>query len=182
MSRFWEHSVFWNGYVRKENQRYGPSCTDSHVYNPVFLLPFQQEDSLKQAMQVVSSDVEKKLDKEEVGPLKNFLEARLKAMRPKPPATPPKEELAAGFCKPLLPNFSCISCARPVKYARDGMFPALPTVEPMPGAKSSRPYTTFELEQIRQHMLQGGLGMTKDRFEVLEKQRQKLQKEILKLR
>ena len=26
MSSFCERFVFWNGYVRKENQRHGPSC------------------------------------------------------------------------------------------------------------------------------------------------------------
>ena len=133
-------------------------------------------------MQALSCDVGKKLDKEEVGPLKEYLEARMKSMKPKPAEKPPQEDFAAGFRKVLLTNFNCISCDRPVKYAQEGTFPVLPTIQAMPGAKSNRPYTTFELEQIRQHMLQGGLEMTKERFELLEKQRQKLQKDILKLR
>ena len=103
-------------------------------------------------------------------------------MKPKPVERPPPEELAAGIRKRFLVNHNCISCDRPVKYAREEPFPPLPTIRCMPGSKSTRPYTTFELEQIRQHMLPGGLSMTKERFELLEKQRSKLQKEMLRLR
>lgn len=124
----------------------------------------------------------KKLDKEEVEPLKRYLESRMEFMKPKPVERPPPEELAAGIRKRFLVNHNCISCDRPVKYAREEPFPPLPTIRCMPGSKSTRPYTTFELEQIRQHMLPGGLSMTKERFELLEKQRSKLQKEMLRLR
>lgn len=103
-------------------------------------------------------------------------------MKPKPVERPPPEELAAGIRKRFLVNHNCISCDRPVKYAREEPFPPLPTIRCMPGSKSTRPYTTFELEQIRQHMFPGGLSMTKERFELLEKQRSKLQKEMLRLR
>lgn len=124
----------------------------------------------------------KKLDKEEVEPLKRYLESRMEFMKPKPVERPPPEELAAGIRKRFLENHNCISCDRPVKYAREEPFPPLPAIRCMPGSKSTRPYTTFELEQIRQHMFPGGLSMTKERFELLEKQRSKLQKEMLRLR
>ena len=137
---------------------------------------------MRRALEGLNSDVGKKLDKEEVEPLKHYLEKRMEAMKPKPIEKPPPEELAAGIRKQFLVNHNCISCDRPVKYAREETFPPLPTMHSMPGSKSNRPYTTFELEQIRQHMLQGGLAMTKERFELLERQRNKLQKEILRLR
>ena len=133
-------------------------------------------------MEGITSDVGKKLDKQDVEPLKHYLEARMESMKPKPVEKPPPEEFAAGFRKQFLVNHNCISCDRPVKYAREGSFPPLPEMHSMPGSKSNRPYTTFELEQIRQHMLQGGLAMSKERFELLERQRNKLQKEILHLR
>jgi len=117
-----------------------------------------------------------------VEPLKHYLEARMEAMKLKPVEKPPPDEFAAGIRKQFLVNHNCISCDRPVRYAREEAFPPLPTIQSMPGSKSNRPYTTFGLEQIRQHMLQGGLGMTKERLELLEKQRTKLQKEILRLR
>lgn len=115
-------------------------------------------------------------------PLKHYLEARMETMRPKPVEKPPPDEFAAGIRKQFLVNHNCISCDRPVKYAREETFPPLPAMHSMPGSKSNRPYTTFEIEQIRQHMLQGGLATSKERFAMLEKQRNKLQKEILRLR
>ena len=115
-------------------------------------------------------------------PLKHYLEARIQSMKPKPVEKPPPEESAAGIRRQFLVNHNCISCDRPVQYAKEEAFPPLPTIHSLPGSKSNRPYTTFELEQIRQHMLRGGLGVGKERFELLERQRTKLQKEILRLR
>lgn len=106
----------------------------------------------------------------------------METMRPKPVEKPPPDEFAAGIRKQFLVNHNCISCDRPVKYAREETFPPLPAMHSMPGSKSNRPYTTFEIEQIRQHMLQGGSATSKERFAMLEKQRNKLQKEILRLR
>ena len=106
----------------------------------------------------------------------------MESMKPKPVEKPPPEESAAGIRKQFLVNHNCISCDRPVQYAKEEAFPPLPTIHSLPGSKSNRPYTTFELEQIRQHMLRGELGVGKERFELLERQRTKLQKEILRLR
>ncbi|XP_001629349.2 glutamine-rich protein 2 [Nematostella vectensis] len=139
------------------------------------------ETALKQAIESISSNVRTKLDKDEVEPLKHYLEERIKALKPKPVEAAPPEEFAAGFRKVLIKNFHCISCDKPVEFARDGMFPPLPSAQPMPGKKSNRPYTTFELEQIRQHMLRGGMALEQERFEVIDKQRQKIQKELLML-
>ncbi|KAK2570062.1 Glutamine-rich protein 2 [Acropora cervicornis] len=139
------------------------------------------EEALNSALLSLTSDVGKKFDKEDVEPLKDYLEARIQATKPKPVEKPSKEEFAAGIRRQFLVNHNCISCDRPVKYASEGMFPPLPALHSMPGSKSNRPYTTFELEQLRQHMLQGGLSVTKERFEVMDKQRNKLQNEMLRL-
>jgi hypothetical protein len=115
--------------------------------------------------------------------LKLYLEERLKALKPKGAETrAPTEEYAAGFRKVLIKNFSCISCDRPVEFARDTLFPPLPSTQAMPMKKSNRPYTTFELDQIRQHMIRGGMEMEQERYEVLENRRRRLQNELLKLR
>lgn len=82
----------------------------------------------------------------------------------------------------LIKNFSCISCDRPVEYARDVMFPPLPSTQPMPIKKSNRPYTTYELDQVRQHMLRGGLEIEQERFEAIDYRRKRLQSELLKLK
>lgn len=133
-------------------------------------------------MEGINSDVGRKLDKEEVEPLKRYLEARMESMKPKPVEKPPPEEFAAGIRRQFLIDHNCISCDRPVKYAKEEAFPALPTISALPGSKFNRPYTTFELEQIRQHMLREGLDVGKERFVLLERQRTKLQKELLRLR
>ena len=141
-----------------------------------------QEKVLREAIENISGHIKTKLDKAEVEPLKDFLEQRLKAFKPKPVEIRPPEDYAAGFRKVLIKNFSCISCDRPVEYARDGMFPPLPSAQAMPGKKSNRPYTTYELDQIRQHMMRGGMEIEQERFEVIDNRRRRLQSELLKLR
>lgn len=134
-------------------------------------------------MDSISGHIRTKLDKAEVEPLKLFLEERLKSFKPKPvEIRPPAEDYAAGFRKVLIKNFSCISCDRPVDFARDGMFPPLPSTQPMPIKKSNRPYTTYELDQVRQHMIRGGLEIDQERFEAIDNRRRRLQSELLKLR
>ena len=46
----------------------------------------------------------------------------------------------------------CISCDRPLEVQPGGgTGPPMPKMQGMPGQKSSKPYTTYELEHIRQH-------------------------------
>ncbi|XP_031563778.1 trichohyalin-like [Actinia tenebrosa] len=140
------------------------------------------ENVLRETIDSISNNVNTKLDRAEVEPLKHYLEERLRALKPKPIETrPPTEEYAAGFRKVLIKNFNCISCDRPVEFARESMFPPLPSAQALPNKKSNRPYTTFEMDQIRQHMIRGGMELEQERFEVLDNRRRKLQSEILKL-
>ena len=96
-----------------------------------------------------------------------------------PEPLPPNDN-AAGFRRPMLRNFNCISCDRPLELMQEDAIPALPTVQALPGTRALRPYTTFELEQIRQHMARGALASNKDRFE-LAQERERLQKQLLRL-
>lgn len=138
---------------------------------------------MREAIDSISGNIKTKLDKTEVEPLKHYFEERLRMLKPKPSEVrPPPEEYAAGFRKVLIKNFSCISCDRPVEYARDGMFPPLPLTQAMPIKKSNRPYTTYELDQVRQHMIRGGLEIDQERFEAIDNRRRRIQNELLKLR
>lgn len=56
---------------------------------------------------------------------------------------------AAGFKKPL--RFRCISCDKPVAIKQFPAIPTLPSVGMFPETRSFRPYTTYELELIRNH-------------------------------
>ena len=56
---------------------------------------------------------------------------------------------AAGLKKPL--RFACLSCDKPVEMKPLGVVPTLPSITTLPGTRTFRPYTTYELELIRRH-------------------------------
>eukprot|EP00116_Pleurobrachia_bachei_P006293 sb/3466555/ len=125
-----------------------------------------QEQALKNAINQISQDVDGKLDRMELQNVKDFLalflnpltptsptESRLSKLKGGPPPPPPATEDpdAAGMRRRLL-KFHCISCDRPVEVNAGGMIPSsLPVTYGFPGMRSNRPYTTYELELIRQH-------------------------------
>jgi len=113
-----------------------------------------QEAALKHAITQISNDVEGKLDRMELQSVKDFLENRLNKLKATgPPPPPPNEADAdpAGMRRRLL-KFHCISCDRPVEVNSGSMLPStLPVSYGFPGMRSNRPYTTYELELIRQH-------------------------------
>lgn len=113
-----------------------------------------QEEALKTAMEQITNDVDGKLDRMELQSVKDFLENRLSKLKGSAvPPPPPREEDAdpAGMRRRLL-KFHCISCDRPVEVNSGNMIPsALPVAYGFPGMRSNRPYTTYELELIRQH-------------------------------
>jgi len=113
-----------------------------------------QEQALKHAITQISSDVDGKLDRMELQNVKDFLESRLSKLKGSgPPPPPPQTEDAdpAGMRRRLL-KFHCISCDRPVEVNSGSMLPStLPVAYGFPGIRSNRPYTTYELELIRQH-------------------------------
>jgi uncharacterized coiled-coil DUF342 family protein len=113
-----------------------------------------QEEALRSAVHRLDEDVETKLDKGELEPLKDYFDKKLARVK----TTPAEREEAlvedaAGFRKPL--RFRCISCDRPLGLKQTEAIPALPLVGTMPGTRSFRPYTTYELELIRRHQRMG---------------------------
>ena len=131
----------------------------------------------------MSADIGKKLDRQEVDTIKEYIDGRVKSIKPKVQEKPLPQENVAGFRNPCFRDFRCISCDKPVEsICEKPLFPPLPSLQPLPGTKSYRPYTTFEIEQIRQHMFHAGMEVRKERFEVIAKERIKLQQQMLKLR
>uniref|UniRef100_A0A4W5K8F7 DUF4795 domain-containing protein n=1 Tax=Hucho hucho TaxID=62062 RepID=A0A4W5K8F7_9TELE len=112
-----------------------------------------QEQDWHKIIDKISNEMECKLDRIELDPVKKQLEDRWKSIRKQLQAQPaPKEDDAAGIRKQLVARFHCISCDRPVDMLTPG--PHLVTVPSTPGLpshKSNRPYTIYELEQVRQH-------------------------------
>lgn len=113
------------------------------------------EASWNSTIKKFADDIDGKLDRLELDPLKEWLESRLKALNDKLRRQQAQvewtEDDAAGIRKQLIQKFHCISCDRPVDLVPTGPVPSLPTTNGLPPTRSPRPYTTFELDQIRQH-------------------------------
>ncbi|KAK3752197.1 hypothetical protein QZH41_019337 [Actinostola sp. cb2023] len=107
------------------------------------------EAALTDALKHLSDDVDRKLDRMEIDPLREYFEKKIKSMKCKHADLPLNEDPAAGFRKALL-RFHCISCDRPVDMAPGPPNPALPQSPSLPAPRAARAYTTFELDQIRQ--------------------------------
>ncbi|XP_052375024.1 glutamine-rich protein 2-like isoform X3 [Oncorhynchus keta] len=112
-----------------------------------------QEQDWHKIIDKISTEMECKLDRIELDTVKKQLEDRWKSIRKQLQAQPaPKEDDATDIRKQLVARFHCISCDRPVDMLTPG--PHLVTVPSTPGLpsyKSNRPYTIYELEQVRQH-------------------------------
>ncbi|XP_041362926.1 glutamine-rich protein 2-like [Gigantopelta aegis] len=111
------------------------------------------EDSWKDALKALENDIDGKMDRMELDSLKNWLERRLKALNKKIEQSSGgwTDDDAAGLRKQLLMRFNCLSCDRPVDIMPTGPVASLPAQTPMPPTRSPRPYTTYELDQMRQH-------------------------------
>ncbi|WAQ96893.1 QRIC2-like protein [Mya arenaria] len=113
------------------------------------------DEDWKKSYAQLAEDIDGKLDRLELDPLKEWMEARLKALNDKlkkyQQNTDWSEDDAAGIRKQLIQKFHCISCDRPVDMMPTGPIPSLPAQQGLNATKSPRPYTTFELDQIRQH-------------------------------
>uniref|UniRef100_A0A673YFZ3 Glutamine-rich protein 2-like n=1 Tax=Salmo trutta TaxID=8032 RepID=A0A673YFZ3_SALTR len=136
-----------------------------------------QEQDWHKIVDKISTEMECKLDRIELDPVKKQLEDRWKSIRKQLQAQPaPKEDDAAGIRKQLVARFHCISCDRPVDMLTPG--PHLVTVPSTPGLpshKSNRPYTIYELEQVRQHCRSLRPGTNHSHFEMASSERAMMQ-------
>nr|XP_055040772.1 uncharacterized protein LOC129427960 isoform X2 [Misgurnus anguillicaudatus] len=111
-----------------------------------------QEQDWHKIIEKISTEMDCKLNRIELEPLKKQLDDRWKSIHRQlqiPPA--PGQDDAAGIRKQLLARFHCISCDRPVDMITPGQhFATLPCAPGLPPHKSNRPYTVYELEQVRQ--------------------------------
>ncbi|XP_022089394.1 glutamine-rich protein 2-like isoform X3 [Acanthaster planci] len=106
----------------------------------------------EEAVSEMKLDIDNKLDRMELDPLKTYLDNRIKSVGAKivrKVEPDPTQDDAAGFRKKLLQKFNCISCDRPLDMTPQPPLASLPESKGLPGTRTGRPYTTFELEQIR---------------------------------
>ena len=132
---------------------------------------------LEQFSNNVELQLQKKVDRTDFELFKSDIDSQLNEIRMNQKETVPPEDGAAGIRKQLLPDFHCISCDRPVDVYQNEAVPSLPVGQALPGNRATRPYTTFELEQIRKHIRGSG---NKGKFDASQ-EREKLQKQLLRL-
>ncbi|XP_077107926.1 glutamine-rich protein 2 [Ranitomeya variabilis] len=113
-----------------------------------------QEQDWQRLLEKINVEMQNKLDRMELEPMKNILEQCWRDLRGQLQEHPPLYEAdeAAGIRKQLIQRFHCISCNRVVDMVVPG--PEILTIPNNPGLPargSSRPYTVFELDQVRHH-------------------------------
>ncbi|KAK2112104.1 Glutamine-rich protein 2 [Saguinus oedipus] len=113
-----------------------------------------QEQDWQKILDKLLTEMDTKLDRLELDPLKQLLEDRWKSLRQQLRERPPlyQADEAAVMRRQLLAHFHCLSCDRPLETTVTGQAISVTPAGPgLPGHCSIRPYTVFELEQIRQH-------------------------------
>ncbi|GFO12477.1 glutamine-rich protein 2, partial [Plakobranchus ocellatus] len=113
-----------------------------------------QDGDWKSALAKAMEELDGKLDRREMNNLRDWLEKQLKALNSKIKAMGPGfsiDEEAAGMKKQLIQHFNCLSCDKPLDVMPHPPIASIPATYGLPKSRSPRPYTTFELDQIRQH-------------------------------
>jgi len=131
------------------------TCTEmSHNINNALQKSINVEDNYRKDYENIIKELEGKLDRMELGPFKEYIEKQLKKIKKlqKEAHEIQHEDDAAGMRKQL--RFNCISCDRPIDAIQQPAYPSLPNERGLRPIQSPRPFTTYELEQIRQFQRQ----------------------------
>ncbi|CAH1793458.1 unnamed protein product [Owenia fusiformis] len=138
------------------------TCNDINRMINEILEKLNGNEGWKEALGQLQNDLDGKLDRLELDPLREWLESRLKALAGKikqHSTWSDAEDEAAGLRKQLVQKFNCISCDRKVEMMPNQPTSSLPAQNGLPATRSTRPYTTFELDQIRQHGRRDSRGL-----------------------
>ncbi|XP_068932959.1 glutamine-rich protein 2 [Petaurus breviceps papuanus] len=128
-----------------------------------------QEKDWKKVLDKLLVEMDTKLDRLELDPVKKMLEERWKALRKQLKEQSPlyQSDEAATMRRQLLAHFHCLSCDRPLETAVPGpIIPSVPSGPGLPAHRSNRPYTIYELEQVRQQSRNMRLGTAFQRMEL----------------
>ncbi|XP_074198314.1 glutamine-rich protein 2 [Camelus bactrianus] len=120
-----------------------------------------QEQDWQKMLDKLLGEMDSKLDRLELDPVKQALEDRWKSLRQQLKERSPlyQADEAAAMRRQLLAHFHCLSCDRPLETPVTGQaIPVTPVGPGLPGHRSVRPYTVFELEQVRQQSRSLKLG------------------------
>ncbi|KAK9711981.1 protein of unknown function (DUF4795) [Popillia japonica] len=110
----------------------------------------QQEELWQQALNEIQKEIGNKLDRMELGPLRDFVNNKLKMLQQRLKAlTALKKETEAAGTKKFLRNVQCISCDKDVVMRKE-MDPSLfPQPYALPPSRSMGPYLAYELDALR---------------------------------
>ncbi|XP_013148402.1 PREDICTED: FK506-binding protein 5 [Papilio polytes] len=109
-----------------------------------------QEALWQQALDDIQREIEMKLDKMELSPVKEFFNTKLKQLQDnlKQIASLRRSVEAAGAKKKLMRDLNCISCDAKVVMPMEGES-SIPMSRPLPANLSMKPYLSYELDAIR---------------------------------
>ncbi|XP_077107886.1 glutamine-rich protein 2-like isoform X2 [Ranitomeya variabilis] len=130
-----------------------------------------QEQDWQRLLEKINVEMQNKLDRMEIEPLKNILEERWINLSRQLKERPPQYEAdeAAGIRKHLIKRFHCISCDRTVDMMVPGpLMLTIPRIPGLPAHYSSRPHTVFQLSQVRQQSNRLQSGIYQARKEALQ--------------
>ncbi|KAL0594709.1 Glutamine-rich protein 2, partial [Plecturocebus cupreus] len=133
----------------------------NHMMQELVAKMSEQEQDWQKIPDKLLTEMDSKLDRLELDPLRQLLEDRWKSLQQQLKEQPPlyQADEAAAMRRQLLAHFHCLSCDRPLETTVTGQaIPVTPASPGLPGHCSIRPYTVFELEQVRQHSRNLKLG------------------------
>ncbi|KAK6631455.1 hypothetical protein RUM44_005982 [Polyplax serrata] len=134
----------------------------------------QQEALWNEAMEELQKGMDNKLDKNEIMPLKEFINKKLKCLQEKLKqlAQLRKDAEAAGAKSRILRNLNCIACDGDVVMKMDNA--ASYQCPPMAPPKGIKPMLTYELDQVRRAMKKGPCRATNHVEEVIADTQKKI--------
>ncbi|ESO84975.1 hypothetical protein LOTGIDRAFT_168234 [Lottia gigantea] len=142
------------------------------------------ETEMQNIFHQLTEDVDGKIDKMEMDPLKGWVDSRIRELNKKIAKSQPgwTDDDAAGLRKQLIQRFQCLSCDKTIHMTSKNPVASLPLPSSMPTTRSARPYTIFELDQIRLKASKGIISQSIMNFEraLMERQLARIRKSDLK--
>ncbi|XP_059163883.1 uncharacterized protein C16orf96 homolog [Physella acuta] len=112
-----------------------------------------KEEDWRSALSKAMEELDGKLDRRELNSLRSWLEEQLKALNNKMKAMGSAwqiDEEAAGMKKQLIQRFHCLSCDKPLDVMPHPPISSIPASYGLPMSRSPGPYTSLQLDLIRQ--------------------------------
>ncbi|XP_028402511.1 uncharacterized protein LOC114525384 [Dendronephthya gigantea] len=120
-----------------------------------------EEMALKDTLSRISREMEGKIDNDSLQMMKNYFEKQIKDVQDSRDKIVRETRVdatanAAGVRRKLPIHYHCISCNRPVELAVRDSEPTLPESESLPLRRMKIPFTSYDVEQLRQKSMKNG--------------------------